>query len=559
MSDAVERADAANKAATKAIADVKATEDKLYPVAENILKGTAKDTFIHVDDAFPSTLLGIEIEGATEQIVTTGKNLLNGCDAYFNEADTTYKSYLWGYTLGRNPLVLDKSIEPGTYTFSAYSTQGYNIYFAKKPYVSGQFVNFSCNKVVEGDTRFGLKRYCGTFTLTDTYELMGIYSENYRACFGGMIEKGSTATAYEPYTGGKPSPSPDFPQDIKVIENPTVKVAGRNLFDDKYPAYIAAYNNGVAIINKYSYDKPSIVLPFTTGPRSSNGFGFIEKLKPDVTYTLKAFNSPDKSVVCIAGYRNVEDIGNPSNAVWHLKETSLGGPVSFSVKEGGECVVFTFAAEWGDGTNKITYPADFKATIEHGSTATDYKPYTSQSQVFTLPAEHPYLAKLPDGTADEIMVDADGNVELVARVSKVIPKDIDTINFGAGTDTDAHYVSFRVSGIASKMGILCNGYQTSEWTNMSSYIYCPNGLDITIRDGRFTSKEKAIELLNGVVVYVAVEPTRYPLGKIEMPKAQDSIVNVWTDAEVTPRTGIEYTRDVNIVVANLESAIASIS
>ena len=53
--------------------------------------------------------------------------------------------------------------------------------------------------------------------------------------------------------------------------------------------------------------------------------------------------------------------------------------------------------------------------------------------------------------------------------------------------------------------------------------------------------------------------TRYPIGKIELPKAQDNIVNAWTDAEVTPRTGIGYVRDVNIVVANLESAIASIT
>lgn len=44
-----------------------------------------------------------------------------------------------------------------------------------------------------------------------------------------------------------------------------------------------------------------------------------------------------------------------------------------------------------------------------------------------------------------------------------------------------------------------------------------------------------------------------------MPKAQDSIVNVWTDAEVTPNTGIGYVRDVNIVVSHLESAIASIT
>lgn len=31
------------------------------------------------------------------------------------------------------------------------------------------------------------------------------------------------------------------------------------------------------------------------------------------------------------------------------------------------------------------------------------------------------------------------------------------------------------------------------------------------------------------------------------------------DAEVTPNTGIKYVRDVNIVVANLEAAIASIT
>lgn len=210
-------------------------------------------------------------------------------------------------------------------------------------------------------------------------------------------------------------------------------------------------------------------------------------------------------------------------------------------------------------TETITLDTRNYAQIELGSTVSDYAPYTSQSLTFTLPTEHSYLAKLPDGTADEIVVDGDGNVELVARVSKVIPKDVDFLNFGAGTNTDAPYVSFGVSGIASKMGILCNGYQTSGWTNESGYIYCPNGKDIAIRDSRFTSKEKAIELLNDVVVYIAVEPTRYPLGKIEMPKAQDSIVNVWTDAEVTPRTGIEYTRDVNIVVANLESAIASIT
>ena len=33
---------------------------------------------------------------------------------------------------------------------------------------------------------------------------------------------------YEPYTGGQPSPSPDYPQEIKSVVNPTVKISSEN-------------------------------------------------------------------------------------------------------------------------------------------------------------------------------------------------------------------------------------------------------------------------------------------------------------------------------------------
>lgn len=46
-----------------------------------------------------------------------------------------------------------------------------------------------------------------------------------------QVELGTEATAYEPYTGGQPSPSPDYPQEIKSVANPTVKVCGKNLLN----------------------------------------------------------------------------------------------------------------------------------------------------------------------------------------------------------------------------------------------------------------------------------------------------------------------------------------
>lgn len=319
-------------------------------------------------------------------------------------------------------------------------------------------------------------------------------------------------------------PSPESPKPITVIENPTVKVAGRNLLDPAKMADGAFYED----VNGELQIKADDGRAWTRLPT----YGKLAAGKYDV-------------------------YGDSA-------EVRANGVSLIYITEGVKSS-FTLAAE-SDVQIKIgfgkkgTYPYVSHFVLRASDDAPQsYTPYTAASLPLTLPAEHPYLAKLPDGTADEIVVDEEGNVELVARVSKVIPKDSDRLDFGAGTDTNVPYVSFPVSGIANKMGILCNSYQTSYWINKSGYIYCHNGLDIAIRDSRFTSKEKAIELLNGVVVYLAVEPTRYSLGKIEMPKAQDSIVNAWTDAEVTPNTGIGYVRDVNIVVANLEAAIASIT
>lgn len=321
-------------------------------------------------------------------------------------------------------------------------------------------------------------------------------------------------------------PSPDAPKPITVVENPAVKMTGRNLFDVSKINVNTSAPYGLSI----SVEDDCIIVQGTASGIDDGN------LSPSFVLGWYADNSLSGKGLSIRIF------GAPSSVrAYGLRTADETQIAIVTALRNGEKVNWTSQIAVSKGESQ------------------EYKPYTSQTLTFALPAEHPYLAKLPDGTADEIVVDRDGNVELVARVAKVTPKDSDRLDFGAGTDTVVPYVSFPISGITNKMGILCNSYQTSYWINKSGYIYCPNGLDIAIRDSRFTSKEKAIELLDGVVVYIAVEPIRYPLGKIEMPKAQDSIVNAWTDAEITPNTGIGYVRDVNIVVSHLESAIASIT
>ena len=68
---------AAQSAAKQATDAADRADDAASLLMGNVLKGTTTDTFVHVDDAWPSSLLSIEIEGATEQVTTTGRNLLN--------------------------------------------------------------------------------------------------------------------------------------------------------------------------------------------------------------------------------------------------------------------------------------------------------------------------------------------------------------------------------------------------------------------------------------------------------------------------------------------------
>lgn len=321
------------------------------------------------------------------------------------------------------------------------------------------------------------------------------------------------------------TPSPENPVPIEVVENPVVKVVGRNVLDiaalaKESPEYYKADGDTLTILK--------------TDNRAWTTFAATQELKAG-TYILSG------------DFADLKDVdGN-----------------SLSYTNGITGVPFTLPADTkvkikiGYGRTLESYPYTTKAMIERSSSASDYAPYSPQTLAFALPAEHPYLAKLPDGTADAIEVDEAGNVELVARVGKVVPTKDNTLFYS--DPNGAPYVNVRFKTARRDASLMCSSHTVSKWTTESGFVYCPSTSGLIVRDSRFASLDVALKLLEDTVIYVEIQEKRYPLAPIDMPKVQDSIVNVWTDAEVTPNTGIGYVRDVNIVVANLEAAIASIT
>lgn len=327
------------------------------------------------------------------------------------------------------------------------------------------------------------------------------------------------------------TPSPDNPVPIQVVENPIFTDAGKNLLSPSKMAktWVNYVDADGELQVKYGDGRAWFAIP---------EYGVL----PAGTYYVCGDNIEIRRVS-----DNTSIVYNNGNVAMFKLDTAT----SISIKV-------------GFGHPDSQYPYVSHAMLLASSRKdVSYEPYTSASLTFTLPAEHPYLAKLPDGTADEIVVDRNGNVILIARVAKAKVPDKTT-----WTIQENRLYSLGYSGIALKENgvkknvydaIICEKYQASQTFKNEPCIGITDVLWIVPRtnSGDITAEECA-KAANGMTFYAPLaEEVRYQLGRIEMPKAQDSIVNAWTDAEVTPNTAIEYVRDVNIVVANIEKAIAA--
>lgn len=513
---AIKAAQSAAKDATDAAGRA---DDAASLLTGNILKGNVKDTFVHVDDAWPSGLLSIEIEGATEQITTTGKNLLNPEPlkdiSNFDISQKGQGFYVYKFvtpSTGDYTVSVKQSVKDTGYLMVSDNPKFGGA--QAQTWFSHPSVNVTTHATFNGVSAIYL------YFSNDIAKVQATLTK----VVGIQIEAGSTATAHEPYTGGKPSPSPDYPQEIKVIEHPIVKVTGRNLW-----AFTNTCTSTIGHQVEFILDRtPFTLLPGVYTFSATGSLG-------NTDAPLFGYTATGERVQLFRIYRN---ISNPK--------------YSFTVTEPITSVYFI--ANGADSTAGTIS----NIQLELGSAPTAYAPHASTSTPIILPAEHPYLAKLPDGTADTIEVDKDGNATLVARVSR--DNNVRRVIHAAPGkyyELSTTFPSFANPAVMTSNNVLCSVIPPS--VNYGPGIYRTwNGVYV-----RYDTQESKDELqtiydaIAPITVVGAIPPVTYQLGKIEMPKAQDSIVNARTDAELTPRTAIEYTKDINIAYEKLANAVAA--
>ncbi len=181
-----------------------------------------------------------------------------------------------------------------------------------------------------------------------------------------MLNDGDIALPYEPYTGGKPSPSPDYPQEIKSVGDSgsiEVNVRGKNLWDNFKTLSLGnvEQKNGTYITTKDTMQVD--ITPESVGVRplflkANNAYTF--SLKTTVSISSPKF-------VCLR-YTN----GETNNIVFQNKNF-----VSFVPKRDVEKVGFIlYESVAGD---KV-----YDVQLEIGSETTSYEPY-QEEQTVALP------------------------------------------------------------------------------------------------------------------------------------------------------------------------------
>lgn len=335
---------------------------------------------------------------------------------------------------------------------------------------------------------------------------------------GLMASIGDKVIPWEPYTGGQPSPSPDYPQEIVSAGSDGkigVEVRGKNLFgltgirDNEYLRIEKIENNTI-------YARPTNMNAESPGTTSySNGWvNFSEKIKviSGILYTISL------SYKAVQKMMEIEKLDPARILVFEDSENII---LNEEIKqEIGKYVDVEIPLLIPDGTDSIHFTitcnncsvAIKNIQIEEGG-YTSYEPYYEPQSLFiSTPTGLPAIPVDSDGN----YTDANGQQwiadyvdlklgKLYKKVTRLNLKDVDAISIAHGFHSNGNgYLSFSVKNISKEHQPISNRYGGSEWTQTSGHTYIPNSNTIVFVDDRFTDKQTAIKLVQDTYVIYAL-------------------------------------------------------
>lgn len=277
-----------------------------------------------------------------------------------------------------------------------------------------------------------------------------------------MFEEGSKRTDFEPYTGGKPSPSPGYPQEIKAVVNPVIKTHGTNLLDIKDVAETVDKNNGLT----YSVQKGIIKVKGTATSSASTGINFMSGVNKKITANNTYIFNPnptkkEETSVCYLDFSNNVNLG------MSISGNSINKPIN--IQEIQASYMFTLFVRVTKGA-KIDM--EWKPQLLLSNTLLPYQPY--QSSQATLPYE---LYAIPVSSGGNVTIGGQRymadyvDIEKGVLVRNVKKMNIDSYTWKLNEET--------VGTVGTSKSIFLNSTTRSEriLSNKFTNLYSSEGFD----------------------------------------------------------------------------------
>lgn len=496
------------------------TEDLFNALPTEKVNGTE----LYIEDAKPCRVINTEIGGMYKQNRTKGLNFfditgytdrtVNGINIKVNDDGTlTLNGVCTVEKTFVNISIPEHIIPAGTYT--RYMSYAENI----KSFLT---LALSYNNTTIPNTSVQPNNQYTTSTYNDdiTYNQIKLYISNTNVTFNNiivdpMLVRGeytaNNAPKYEPYTGGNPSPNPDYPQAIEQVESVKLNIRGKNLCDGINQNYYLT--NNVDICGK------------VTG---NSGLAIDVQDKSYVTISTKITQDRYR-IACTNSLLQEEKATTVAYRGVQKDNTSA----TVTINTTGYKYLIINATDLSS------------ILVENGSVATEYEPY--QNQAINIDLKGNKLCAISNTIKGKLLIDRSGNVVLQKNVNKYIFTGNENSIINSTTDSYNEFTCVIPNLYPKKyfetksnkfLYNLDNRISISD--TGASYIRTPIKLQIDTID-KFKTIIKDTE-----VYYVLATPEIIDLGQlIELPKTFEGINNIWAETNLgNTEIEIEYVQDV---------------
>lgn len=514
-------------------ADAEKVGARLHEIDAVKLRGpveTVSGEILQIENPSEQPPVGMRVYGKAEQNTTTGAQLLNA-------PDKTNK--IFGVTMSVSGGIASFSGTLSSNNATFWFIGSYNGTDVVMTLPAGRYYLQNCSMQTLGNS--ALKT--GAITSETEIQITGVaytYTDSSPKTIYPMINAGSTALPWEPYTGGQPSPNPDYPQEIEIpgsdkeirVELKAANLIPLNENEEKtqYGVTFKQNADGSVTINGQNTGEANSVYNLITNDAllarqfAKIGMLYLSGNKAGTNVTLQCWNYD----------------GNNS-----------------AVKDNGEGVSFVFTnvtAPYNIAlvvpTNEIVDNVTINPMLNAGTTALPWAPYKDQSLTLSTPNGLPGIPVKSGGN----YTDEDGQQWVCDEIDFVRGKYIQRIGKTNFVETSwirnnsgQYYTNKDSDKYKIDSLVICSHMLGKDTGASKNTMFVNNNGNIRLNYKNTTDTiEYIADIMNDAVMYgILAEPIETDLSPEEIAayralKLNNPVTNVFTAESLMPGIEVDY-------------------